>query len=61
MLLHKLSPIRYEKREKTLFTKVFPRIRDKICSLCSANIIPHFSQFVNVAREFDKTLLLFGL
>ena len=49
MLLHKLSPIRYEKREKTLFTKVFSRIREKICSLCSLNIIPHFTRFVNDA------------
>ena len=58
MLLHKLSPIRYEKREKTLFTKVFSRIREKICSLCSTNIVPHFTQFVNKAWNFEKILLV---
>ena len=43
-----LSDTVWEKRENTFYQSIFPYQR-KICSLCSMNIIPYFTQFVNKA------------
>ena len=55
MLLHKLSPIRNEKREKTLFTKVFSRIREKY-AVCVAYILYHVSADLSIKLGISKNI-----